>query len=125
MSDEKKDLTGQNVHGIKDGANWSRWKSWDEKPAKKEEPKVAEPEQVAEEPAPAPEPEPVAAAPTPTPAAVAVAAAAAPTPVAAATPSGVRVVASPLAHMIAKDMGYDISTISGTGPGGRVLAADV
>ena len=56
--DEKKDLTGENVHGIKDGVDWSRWKSWDEKPAKKEEPKVAEPEPVAEE--PAPEPEPVA-----------------------------------------------------------------
>lgn len=53
MSDEKKDLTGENVHGIKDGVDWSRWKSWDEKPAKKEEPKVAEPEPVAEEPAPA------------------------------------------------------------------------
>ena len=51
MSDEKKDLTGENVHGIKDGVNWSRWKSWDEKPAKKEEPKVAEPEPVVEEPA--------------------------------------------------------------------------
>jgi pyruvate dehydrogenase E2 component (dihydrolipoamide acetyltransferase) len=56
----------------------------------------------------------------------------APTPVAptASTPapvahSGDRVVASPLAHMLAKDMGHDISTISGTGPGGRVIAADV
>jgi pyruvate dehydrogenase E2 component (dihydrolipoamide acetyltransferase) len=36
-----------------------------------------------------------------------------------------RVVASPLAHMIAKDLGYDISTIYGSGPGGRVIAADV
>ena len=56
--DEKKDLTGENVHGIKDGVDWNRWKSWDEKPAKKEKPKVAEPEPVAEE--PASEPEPVA-----------------------------------------------------------------
>ena len=67
MSDEKKDLTGENVHGIKDGVDWSRWKSWDEKPAKKEEPKVAEPEPVAEDPAPAPEPKP---APKPAPAPV-------------------------------------------------------
>ena len=50
-----------------------------------------------------------------------------PAPAAATVPapSGGRVVASPLAHMIAKDMGYDIGTISGTGPGGRVIADDV
>ena len=33
--------------------------------------------------------------------------------------------ASPLAHMVSKEMGYDISTIPGTGPGGRIIAADV
>lgn len=53
----------------------------------------------------------------------------APTPVAAAAPpvpaSGGRVIASPLAHMLAKDMGYDITKIPGTGPSGRVIAADV
>jgi pyruvate dehydrogenase E2 component (dihydrolipoamide acetyltransferase) len=75
--------------------------------------------------APAPEaaapPAPVAAAPV----------AAAPTPVAAAPappapiPAGGRVVASPLAHMLAKQMGFDILTIAGTGPNGRILAADV
>eukprot|EP00535_Pseudo-nitzschia_heimii_P004507 CAMPEP_0197175544 /NCGR_PEP_ID=MMETSP1423-20130617/1737_1 /TAXON_ID=476441 /ORGANISM="Pseudo-nitzschia heimii, Strain UNC1101" /LENGTH=424 /DNA_ID=CAMNT_0042624725 /DNA_START=283 /DNA_END=1557 /DNA_ORIENTATION=+ len=36
-----------------------------------------------------------------------------------------KVVASPLAHMISNEMGYDISTIPGTGPGGRIIAADV
>jgi pyruvate dehydrogenase E2 component (dihydrolipoamide acetyltransferase) len=41
------------------------------------------------------------------------------------TPERQRVVASPLAHMIAKDLGYDLSTIHGSGPGGRVIAADV
>mmetsp|Transcript_78378 Transcript_78378/g.227470 ORF Transcript_78378/g.227470 Transcript_78378/m.227470 type:complete len:475 (-) Transcript_78378:26-1450(-) len=72
-------------------------------------------------PAPAP-----AAAPEPAPAPVAPAPAApAPAPPVAAAPSGGRVVASPLAHMLAKDMGYDISSISGTGPGGRIIAADV
>jgi pyruvate dehydrogenase E2 component (dihydrolipoamide acetyltransferase) len=65
----------------------------------------------------APEPAPAPAAPVAPPVA-------APAPVAAA-PSGGRVVASPLAHMIAKDMGYDLSTISGTGPDGRVIANDV
>lgn len=66
--------------------------------------------ETAPPPPPAPEtpPPPPAAAPTPSPAA-----------------SGDRVVASPLAHMLAKDMGYDIATIPGTGPGGRVIAADV
>lgn len=79
-----------------------------------------------EAPAAAATPEPPAAAapatpapPTPPPAA------AAPAPSTSAPPSGGPVVASPLAHMLAKDMGYDISTIPGTGPGGRVIAADV
>ena len=72
------------------------------------------PAPAAEEPA-----TPTAAPPTPPPT-VAV-----PVPVSAPTPSGGRVLASPLAHMIAKDMGYSISAILGTGPGGRVLADDV
>jgi len=38
---------------------------------------------------------------------------------------GKGVVASPKAHMIAKQLGYDISKIVGTGPGGRIIAADV
>lgn len=67
------------------------------------------------EPAPAAEPTPApAATPPPTPAAAP-----------AAAPSGGRVVASPLAHMLAKDMGYDISTIVGTGPDARIIADDV
>ena len=66
--------------------------------------------------------EPRPAAPTP--------AAAAPTPPAAPAPSkpaapGDRIVASPLAHMLAKEMGYNIQSITGTGPGGRIIAADV
>lgn len=44
---------------------------------------------------------------------------------AAATSSGGRVVASPLAHTLAKELGRDLSMISGSGPGGRVIAADV
>ena len=34
-------------------------------------------------------------------------------------------VASPLAHKTAKEMGYNIASIPGTGPGGRIIAADV
>jgi pyruvate dehydrogenase E2 component (dihydrolipoamide acetyltransferase) len=36
-----------------------------------------------------------------------------------------RVVASPLAYMLAKEGGLDISAIVGTGPGGRIIASDV
>jgi pyruvate dehydrogenase E2 component (dihydrolipoamide acetyltransferase) len=72
---------------------------------------------------------PKSPAPTPVASPVAAPSPAAPVPVPApapaATPSGGRVVASPLAHMIAKEMQYDIAMIPGTGPGGRVIAADV
>jgi len=52
--------------------------------------------------------------------------AASPPPAAAPTPStGGRVIASPLAHMLAKEKGFDIIAIPGTGPGGRIIAADV
>jgi pyruvate dehydrogenase E2 component (dihydrolipoamide acetyltransferase) len=76
-------------------------------------PAAAPPAPAAETPPPTP--------PTPAPLAP-VKAAAVPTPVAS---SGGKVVASPLAHMISKEMGYDISTIPGTGPDGRIIAADV
>eukprot|EP00903_Cladosiphon_okamuranus_P017034 g15699.t1 len=52
----------------------------------------------------------------------------APAPAAAAPPfvaPGARVAASPLAKLLAKTEGYDLSSITGTGPGGRIIAADV
>jgi len=61
---------------------------------------------------------PAAAAPTPK----AVPKAAAPV---AAAASGGRVVASPLAKKMAQEMGVDLSTVAGSGPGGRITAADV
>jgi len=71
-------------------------------------------------------PPPPAAAPPPpepsTPPPTTIVAAPTPSP---ARPSGGRVVASPLAHMLAKEKGFDISQILGTGPGGRIIAADV
>jgi pyruvate dehydrogenase E2 component (dihydrolipoamide acetyltransferase) len=48
---------------------------------------------------------------------------AAPTKPQTATPS--RLIASPRAKRIAKDQGLDLATIAGTGPNGRVTAADV
>ena len=80
---------------------------------------------VVEDSAPAPAPAPAAAAPTETPPAAAAPPAPVPAAVAVPSPAGGRVVASPLAHMISNDMGYDISAIPGSGPGGRIIAADV
>ena len=65
-----------------------------------------------------------AAAPVATaaPAAVATSAAA---PVAVARPAGARVFASPLARRIATEMGLDLTKITGSGPHGRIVKADV
>ncbi|MGP4020161.1 dihydrolipoamide acetyltransferase family protein [Saccharopolyspora sp. 5N708] len=67
-------------------------------------------------PAPAPAPAP-AAAPAPAPAA-------APAPVATAEP-GAKPKASPLAKAVAKEKGVDLATVRGTGPGGRIIRADI
>jgi pyruvate dehydrogenase E2 component (dihydrolipoamide acetyltransferase) len=40
-------------------------------------------------------------------------------------PSDTRIKASPLAKKIAAEMGIDLATISGTGPGGRIVEKDV
>lgn len=70
---------------------------------------------------------PAAAAPAA--AAAAAPAAAAPKAAAAAAPAarapGARVVASPLAKKKAEEIGLDLSTVAGTGPDGRITAADV
>ena len=71
-----------------------------------------------------------AAAPAPTTApaaapAAAAAAASAPTPAAVPRAAGERVAASPLARRLAREAGVDITTLSGTGFGGRIVAADV
>jgi pyruvate dehydrogenase E2 component (dihydrolipoamide acetyltransferase) len=66
----------------------------------------------------APEPAPTPEAPAPT------ATAAPPTP----SPAGVgdgRVKASPIARRIAQDRGLDLHGLSGSGPGGRIVKADV
>jgi pyruvate dehydrogenase E2 component (dihydrolipoamide acetyltransferase) len=59
--------------------------------------------------------------------AVAVAAVAAATTAApaAAAPAGTRAKASPLARRLAADRGVDLSALVGTGPGGRIVKADV
>jgi pyruvate dehydrogenase E2 component (dihydrolipoamide acetyltransferase) len=61
---------------------------------------------------------PAASTPAPT-------APAAAKPKAAASTDGSRVKASPLAKKIALERGVDLSGVQGTGPGGRIVAADV
>ncbi|TGT73166.1 pyruvate dehydrogenase complex dihydrolipoamide acetyltransferase [bacterium M00.F.Ca.ET.159.01.1.1] len=82
---------------------------------KAEAPKADAPK--AEAPKEAPKPAAAAAAPAP--------AKAEPAPVANGHAGGERVFASPLARRIAKDAGVDVSAVTGTGPHGRVVKADV
>ncbi|MEK7954102.1 dihydrolipoamide acetyltransferase family protein [Luteolibacter soli] len=75
-------------------------------------------------PAPAASAPAASAAPASAPAASAPApAAAAPAPVASS--DGSRIKASPLARKVAGELGVDLSAISGTGPAGRIVRADV
>jgi pyruvate dehydrogenase E2 component (dihydrolipoamide acetyltransferase) len=76
-----------------------------------EAPPASAPAATAEPPAAAPEPEPEPAA----------AEAAAPSP----EGNGGRAKASPVARRIAREQGIDLSALQGTGPGGRIVKADV
>jgi len=49
----------------------------------------------------------------------------APAPAAAPAASGDRIIASPIAKRIAEQKGIDLSTITGSGPNGRIVKADV
>jgi pyruvate dehydrogenase E2 component (dihydrolipoamide acetyltransferase) len=49
----------------------------------------------------------------------------APLPPSPATQGGGRVVASPYAKKLAKDLGVDLFAVAGSGPGGRIVAKDV
>jgi len=75
-------------------------------------------------PAAAPAAEPKADAPAPAPAA-APAPTAAPAPAAAPAASGDRIKASPLAKRLAAEQGIDLKSLTGTGPGGRIVKADL
>uniref|UniRef100_A0A0E0FA99 Dihydrolipoamide acetyltransferase component of pyruvate dehydrogenase complex n=1 Tax=Oryza meridionalis TaxID=40149 RepID=A0A0E0FA99_9ORYZ len=71
------------------------------------------PQEATPPPPPPPPPAPVAAAVS------------APAPPSPATQGGVRVVASPYARKLAKDLNVDLNSITGSGPGGRIVAKDV
>ncbi|HKG16366.1 MAG TPA: dihydrolipoamide acetyltransferase family protein [Solirubrobacteraceae bacterium] len=79
-------------------------------------PRETEPEPEPAAASPEPEPEPAAASPEPEPE--------------SAAPSttgngGERVKASPVARRIARDRGVELSRLTGSGPGGRIVKADV
>ncbi len=78
-------------------------------------------EEIVEE-APAPEPEPVKEEVKPAPAAPAPAPA--PTPVVVAAP-GARPLASPAVRQRARESGIDLTTVSGSGPAGRITHGDL
>ncbi len=78
-----------------------------------EAPPAAAPAATAEPPAAAPEPEPAQAAAQPVEAAP------------SAEGNGGRAKASPVARRIAREQGIDLSALRGTGPGGRIVKADV
>ena len=75
-------------------------------------------------PAPAPAAEPKTEAAPAAPAAPS-AAAPAPAPAPAPAASGDRIKASPLAKRLAAEQGIDLKSLTGTGPGGRVVKADL
>lgn len=52
-------------------------------------------------------------------------AAASETHLATTHPDGTRIIASPLARQIAREIGIDLANVRGTGPGGRIVRADV
>lgn len=83
-------------------------------------PAAAPAEEAPAEPAAAKEEEAPAKEATPAPAAEAK-----PTPAAAEPANEGRIKASPLAKKIAADKGIDLATIQGSGPGGRIVKADV
>jgi pyruvate dehydrogenase E2 component (dihydrolipoamide acetyltransferase) len=74
----------------------------------------------AESASPAPKPAPKPAAPAPAPAPTSAAA-----PTAAPAASGERQKVSPLARKIAEELGVDPATVTGSGPGGRIVRADI
>ncbi len=94
------------------------------KPGEKVEapaPKAAPAPAAKADPAPAPAPAPVAAAPAPAPVAAPAPAAPSPTP---AAPGG-RIRISPLARKLAEEKNIDVTRVKGTGPGGRIVRADI
>jgi pyruvate dehydrogenase E2 component (dihydrolipoamide acetyltransferase) len=88
-------------------------------------PAAAPTPKAAEAPKPVAEPVTTGSAAIVAPAPKAVAAVAPPTPAAPAKGDGARIFASPLARRLAKEAGIDVAAVSGSGPYGRVVKADI
>ncbi len=88
-------------------------------------PAAAKPEPAKAAPAPAPAPKAAAPAPAPKVNGQVARPAPPPRPAAAATAPATKVLASPLARRLATDLGVDLRTVQGTGPGGRIVERDV
>jgi len=110
-------VVAEGTEGVKVGSVIALIESEDEEPAPKaapkpkEEPKTAAPKAEAPKAEEAPKDEPAKPA--------------APAPAKAETASGDRVKASPLARRLAQAQGIDLAQVSGSGPGGRVVKADL
>jgi pyruvate dehydrogenase E2 component (dihydrolipoamide acetyltransferase) len=101
-------LVAEGTDGVKVGAVIAMIQGEDEEASAS--PKAAAPSTA---PAPKPEPEVAAAAPAPAPSAP------------PAKSSGDRIKASPLAKRIAADKGINLAGVTGTGPNGRIVKADL
>ena len=116
----------EGTEGVKVGSVIATLAEEGEDPASvKAAPKTEAPakaEQPAEKPAEAAAPTPAAAPEKPAPAPAPAAAA---QPAAAKADTGDRVIASPLAKRIAAEKGIDLATVTGSGPKGRIVKADV
>jgi pyruvate dehydrogenase E2 component (dihydrolipoamide acetyltransferase) len=99
-------LVAEGSDGVKVGTVIAMIQGEDDAPAAA--PKVAAPAPIAEAPS---APAPIATS--------------APAPVSVAKADGDRIKASPLAKRIATELGVDLSTITGTGPNGRIVKEDV
>ena len=94
---------------------------------------IGDPSEAGSAPAPAPAPAPQAAPEPPAPAPAPAAEAPAPAPAATAAPAAAAPVSSgasgsyvtPIVRKLAKDKGVDLSTVTGTGVGGRIRKQDV
>ncbi|MHA3794664.1 pyruvate dehydrogenase complex dihydrolipoamide acetyltransferase [Rhizorhabdus wittichii] len=110
-------VVAEGTEGVKVGSVIALIQGEDEDAAPKAAPKA----EAAPKPEPKPAPAPKAEAPAPKAEAPARPAA----PAAAPAASGDRVKASPLARRLAQAQGVDLAQVSGTGPGGRVVKADL
>jgi pyruvate dehydrogenase E2 component (dihydrolipoamide acetyltransferase) len=86
---------------------------------------AAKPEPAKAAPAPAPAAKPAAPAPAPRANGQVTRPAPAPRAAAPAIAPASKVLASPLARRLATDLGVDLRTVQGTGPGGRIVERDV